>query len=189
MLRALLSPRTSAWLSWAAMLMSLQMCTSRAPSMVSVCLHAVRALLAARSAVMRKMLFAFAEGQRRVVTVSEMQGATIKAVIEYCYTDQVEMLCQPPASASDAAALVALAVAADFFGLPALVTLCCNAVKEAVSKAAAWACVGFDAISEVADSVVSIRALANHCLEVRHLPHCSMRSTVVQESPTSAVRR
>jgi len=131
---------------------------------------AVRALLAARSAVMRKMLFgAFAEGQRRVVTVSEMQGATIKAVIEYCYTDQVEMLCQPPASASDAAALVALAVAADFFGLPALVTLCCNAVKEAVSKAAAWACVGFDAISEVAYSVVSIRALANHCLEViRH---------------------
>eukprot|EP00961_Rhodomonas_salina_P227123 3070940-Rhodomonas_salina.1 len=55
--------------------------------------QAVRVILAACSLVFRKMLFSeFAEAGKSTMSLSDVRGCTIERIVEYCYTDAVEML-------------------------------------------------------------------------------------------------
>lgn len=77
-----------------------------------------RAILAARSDVFRKMLYGnFKESQSSVIKIGKYPGAVLRAIVQYCYTDDSDMLHYECNDAYRAKQLVFLVDAAEYFDL------------------------------------------------------------------------
>jgi hypothetical protein len=88
-----------------------------------ITLPAHRLILAARSQVFEKLLFGnFAEASNSLVRIG-YDGRVLQAIVEYCYTDKVALLCGlPPQNLSfkQIEMITSLAAAADYFCFPKL---------------------------------------------------------------------
>eukprot|EP00567_Pseudictyota_dubia_P011243 CAMPEP_0197438194 /NCGR_PEP_ID=MMETSP1175-20131217/5260_1 /TAXON_ID=1003142 /ORGANISM="Triceratium dubium, Strain CCMP147" /LENGTH=413 /DNA_ID=CAMNT_0042967875 /DNA_START=70 /DNA_END=1307 /DNA_ORIENTATION=+ len=82
---------------------------------------AIRAMLAARSDVFRKMLYGdFREAKNPVVLLEAYSGAVLRCVVEFCYSDEIDVMAEDVDSDEVTRMLVGVAAASHYLELRSL---------------------------------------------------------------------
>ena len=140
---------------------------------------AVRALLAARSSVFKSLLFGgYAESTDKVVPM-EMPGDIIKMVVQFIYTDEIDL-------ENEGVDVIALAVGADYCGLSQLVQLCVNSTNAKIKESPAVAC---SVLSSV-HGVPTLKPMEDFALlTIRNSPNLALLGEAYSPSPVCCLSK
>lgn len=141
---------------------------------------AVRALLAARSSVFKSLLFGgYAESTDKVVPM-EMRSDIIKMVVQYIYTDEIDL------ENEGVDVVIALAVGADYCGLSQLVQLCIIAAKAKIKESPAVACSFLSSVH----GVPTLKPMEDFALlTIRNSPNLALLGEANSPSPVCCLSK
>ena len=119
-----------------------------------------RSILAVRSVVFRKILFGQHREAENVVIPIGYDGKVLKAVKEYCYTDHADIFDEGSCNESWVRAMMQLASASDYFGLPMLRKKVFGLICSKMMDEPALSCIVFDVAEASGDATSELKEAA-----------------------------